>query len=281
MRWQPMRLRWSDLDRARTALSTTLVRGAVTAGCSAGLLAAAHAQNQNLVTRLPVVSPPVLVEHVGLTEVARQRPDAVYGWIDGGLREPVDFSQQLTHPTLTIAKLTRRDRSLCIEIHRADGSYSAQAEIPVAPTSGVVEVPLNSSAAARAAMSQLPALAGELAVRVRAAARNACASKGPWLPARWGAGRAPEPRYLAIGAASLGMRWVRVDGGEAVPCEPLAQAIGRADLGGVVFSSLCPVANAPVACKGNRNPVNAKVLWMKGERLEAEADIRLIGNCRD
>lgn len=242
---------------------------------------AVQAQGPTRSLRLPPLARPPLTEELGAVEVASLRPDAVYGVVTGAPSRAINFPLEQGHPVLTVSGIARQDRSMCLEIHRADGAYRARAELALpAVVAGRVEIPLDSSAEVRQLMQRAPPLAGEMAVRARSAASHACASASPWLPVTWaGSGPADAALYLAVGGAALGMPSVRVDGGDPRRCDAVAQLVNRPDLHGMMFSSLCPIQAAPAGCNNARPARRVKVLWLQGDRVTAEADLRIAAAC--
>lgn len=248
--------------------------------CLAALVGTGFAMAQTPPLRLAPLGQPPLTEELGAVEVARQRADAVYGMVSGAPARSITFPLTKDHPMLTVSGLSVKDRSLCLEIYRADGAYRASGEITLTKGATSLEIPLDSSPAARDLMNRAPAFAGEMAVRARAARARACSSQSPWLRVTWaGPETASKSLYLAVGGAALGIPSVRINNGPLAQCEPVSNLVNRPDLNGMIFSSLCQIDQLFQVCKGTRAAQNVKVLWQQLDRVTAEADLKVASGC--
>ena len=216
-------------------------------------------------TNLPVyrVSPPTLQEHF-------DRPLELSGaQIIGFTGTPL--GPTLRHLTAIVSGIRPSDRTICVQIMRASGSYSAEFVVKNPHQGPSIAFELNSRAIDGRKMD---ALAGEMAVRAQVSANDACSDDDVFLPARWDIQPSRSFNVLVNG---MGATYIRsqAEGAPTYDCRWLRSALGEPNLVDHRFNAVCPMPQ--VSTCGSEGEFD--VLPADGLSVGPLRKIRVRGSC--
>jgi hypothetical protein len=224
------------------------------------------------------------VERTELDEVVHptdisERYRAVYGLMvdtpDSFVRYPTISSKQ--DPEFEVFGVSSRGGNLCVDIQRAEGGYHAHFIVKAPKGNGPVRVIFDSKPEARSLLSRENIAALELGLRVSPQTRKGvCSPESALLPASWREQELQGQYQLLVGGGSFGTPALKVDNGDIQDCKPLAEAVGRPDLGAGAYGFSCAFSKTSPPCL---HGTKLQILWFQGNRLVDQVDMSSGGNC--